>query len=307
MTAANKGVARREHRRARRVPYVFVAPAIILLLVGMGYPVLWQLLTSTREFGLAQQFGTPAPFVWFQNYADLLTDSQFWAVVTRSLAFMVVCAVLTLAIGLALAVLMATASRFARIVLQVSLLLAWGMPVVASMTVFTWLFDRRRGAVNYLLDKLPGVSLDRYDWLGHPVTFFVVAAVAVIWMSVPFVAFAIYAGLMQIPEEVLEAAALDGAGPAQRVRLIALPMIRPIIALVLLLQVIWDLRVFAQIRLLQGVGTNTGDFDLLGTYVYKLGTGAQDFGSASAASVLILVITISISWFYVRIMIREEA
>ena len=307
MTAKAKRLARREHRRARRVPYVFIAPAIIILLVGMGYPVLWQLLTSTREFGLAQQFGKPAPFVWFQNYADLLTDSQFWAVVIRSLAFMVLCAVLTLAIGLALAVLMSTAHRFARIVLQVSLLLAWGMPVVASMTVFTWLFDRRRGAVNYLFDKLPGVSLDRYDWLGHPITFFMVAAVAVIWMSVPFVAFAIYAGLMQIPEEVLEAAALDGAGPAQRIGLIALPMIRPVIALVLLLQVIWDLRVFAQIRLLQGVGTNTGDFDLLGTYVYKLGTGSQDFGSASAASVIILIITISISWFYVRIMIREEA
>lgn len=307
MTAKAKRLARREHRRARRVPYVFIAPAIIILLVGMGYPVLWQLLTSAREFGLAQQFGKPAPFVWFQNYADLLTDAQFWAVVIRSLAFMVFCAVLTLAIGLALAVLMSTAHRFARIVLQVSLLLAWGMPVVASMTVFTWLFDRRRGAVNYLFDKLPVVSLDRYDWLGHPITFFMVAAVAVIWMSVPFVAFAIYAGLMQIPEEVLEAAALDGAGPAQRIRLIALPMIRPVIALVLLLQVIWDLRVFAQIRLLQGVGTNTGDFDLLGTYVYKLGTGSQDFGSASAASVIILIITISISWFYVRIMIREEA
>src|SRR5690606_18857037 len=129
----------------------------------------------------------------------------------------------------------------------------------------------------------------------------------VIWMSVPFVAFSIYAGLTQIPQEVMEASALDGASGSQRLRLIILPMIKPVIAIVMLLQVIWDLRVFAQIRLLQDAGSSATNYDLLGTYIFKLGTGAQDFAGASAASVLVLIITIAISWWYVRKLLREDA
>src|SRR5207253_264021 len=82
-----------------------------------------------------------------------------------------------------------------RIVLQVSLLLAWAMPVVAAMTVWIWLFDRRRGVVNYLLDLIPGVHMNNFNWIGgSPTVFFMVASIIVIWMSVPFVAFSSYAG-----------------------------------------------------------------------------------------------------------------
>ena len=103
-----------------------------------------------------------------------------------------------------------------RLILQISLLLAWAMPVVAAMTVWIWLFDRRRGVVNYLLDMIPGVDMNRFAWLvDTPSTFFIVASIIVIWMSVPFVAFSVYAGLTQVSEEVLEAAQLDGANGCQ--------------------------------------------------------------------------------------------
>ena len=80
-----------------------------------------------------------------------------------------------------------------------------------------------------------------------------------------------------------------------------------LISIVLLLQLIWDLRVFTQIKLLQDAGSKSGDFDLLGTYIYKLGTSAQDFGMASAVSILVLGITIALSWFYIRSLLREDA
>ena len=134
------------------------------------------------------------------------------------------------------------------------------MPVAAATTVFIWLFDRRRGVVNYLLDAIPGVDMNRYDWLGNPLTLFFVASVLIIWMSVPFVSFAIYAGLTQISEEVMEAAQIDGAGAWQRFRRIILPMVRPVLSIVLLLQLIWDLRVFAQITLLKDAGIDPETF-----------------------------------------------
>ncbi len=293
-------------RRGVRVPYVLVIPAVVALLLGMGYPLVWQVVTSMQEFGLQQQFGKPAPFVGLDNFIELATDPQLWAVVARSLAFCIVTAALTLAVGTLLALLMSAVGKVPKLILQLALLLAWAMPVVAAMTVWIWLFDRRRGAINYLLDMIPGVEMNRFDWLSTPLTFFIVACIVVVWMSVPFVAFSVYAGLTQVSDEVLEAAQLDGATGWQRFRDVILPMIQPVIAIVLLLQLIWDLRVFTQFKMLQEAGSRASDFDVLGTYVYKLGTSAQDFGMASAVSILILAITIALSWFYVRRLIRED-
>jgi len=298
--------ARKAKRRARLTPYWLIAAAIGVIVVGTGYPTVWQLVTSTQKYGLAQQFGTAAEFIGFQNYVDLLTDAEFWQVVARSLVFCFVVAAVTLALGLAFALLMNAVGKAARLTLQISMLLAWAMPIVASMTVWTWLFDTRRGVVNYLLDKIPGVDMYRFDWFASSWTFFLMAGIIVTWMSVPFVAFSIFAGLTQVSEEVLEASALDGASDGQRLRLIILPMIKPVIAIVMLLQVIWDLRVFAQIKILQDAGANGSQYDLLGTYIYKVGTGAQDFGSAAAASVIVLALTIAISWWYVRKLMKED-
>jgi len=180
------------------------------------------------------------------------------------------------------------------------------MPVVAAMTVWIWLFDRRRGAINYLLDMIPGVDMNRFDWLATPATFFLVAGIIVIWGAVPFVALSVYAALLQVSDEVMEAAQLDGANGWQRFWGIIGPMIQPVIAIVLLLNLIWDLRVFTQITLLKDAGSKSGDFDLLGTYIYKLGTSAQDFGMASAVSILVLAITVALSWFYIRRLLKEE-
>lgn len=293
-------------RRGIRAPYVLIVPAVVILLAGMGYPLIWQFVTSMQEYGLAQQFGKPAPFVGFDNFITLATDPVLWTVVARSLAFCVLTAAVTLGVGTLLALLMTVVTKTARLILQIALLLAWSMPVVAAMTVWIWLFDRRRGVVNYLLDMIPGVEMHRFDWLSTPLTFFAVASIIVIWMSVPFVAFSIYAGLTQVSDEVLEAAQLDGATGFQRFRHIIAPLIRPVIAIVLLLQLIWDLRVFTQITMLQDAGSKSGDYDLLGTYIYKLGTSSQDFGMASAVSILVLAITIALSWFYIRSLLKED-
>ena len=155
-------------RRPVRTPYLLLIPAIAILLLGMGYPVIWQFVTSTQEYGLAQQFGKPAPFVGLGNYFELATDSGLWAVVGRSLIFCIVTAFLTLVTGTLLALLMTAITKTARLILQIALLLAWSMPVVAAMTVWIWLFDRRRGAINYVLDMIPGVEMNRFDWLSQP-------------------------------------------------------------------------------------------------------------------------------------------
>ncbi|WP_426625061.1 carbohydrate ABC transporter permease [Leifsonia sp. McL0607] len=292
-------------RKGRLTPYALLLPAILILLLALGYPIVWQLVTSMQHFGLAQQFGQPAPFVWFENYVTLFSDSYMWVVVARSIVFCLVTAGVTVVIGVGLALLMSGISRFPRIFLQITLLLAWAMPVVAAMTVWNWLFDWRRGVINNVLTSW-GLDFQNHNWLQNPISFFFVAGVIVTWMSVPFVAFSVYAGLTQVSSEVLEAAQMDGAKGFQRLRYIILPMIRPVLGIVLLLQIIWDLRVFTQIKLLQDKGSIASETNLLGTYIYQLGVGSSDFAMASAVSVFVLVLTIALSWFYVRHLLKED-
>jgi N,N'-diacetylchitobiose transport system permease protein len=294
-------------KRSSRLPLLLIIPTLVLLAAALGYPIGWQVLTSFREYGLMQQFGAPAPFVGLDNYVSLVTDPYLWTVVVRSVVFCIVTAVVTVAIGGAMAVLMNSLEAWVRVTLQVALLVAWAMPVVAAMTVWIWIVDWRRGLLNWTLVQLGLEGAQGHNWLAEPWSFFTVAGVIVVWMSVPFVALSIYAGLTQVSPEVLEAAELDGANGIQRLRFIILPLIAPVLSIVMLLQLIWDLRVFTQIKLLQDAGGVANETNLLGTYVYQLGTGKGDFGTASAVSILILGLTIALSWYYVRSLMKEES
>jgi N,N'-diacetylchitobiose transport system permease protein len=208
-------------------------------------------------------------------------------------------------LGIGVALLMRLMSTPVRLLVQSGLLLAWAMPIVATLTVWQWLFDTQYGVVNWLLTRLGG-SFEGHSWLLEPASFFLVATVIVVWMSVPFVAFTVYAALTQVPGELLEAAEIDGAGTWARMRAVVLPSVRPVLLVVGLLQVIWDLRVFTQIYVLQKAGGTTRDTNLLGTYIYRLGIGGGDFGTASAVAIVMLVLTVLLTAPYVAVMLRQE-
>lgn len=295
---------RRRPLRVRLVAYLLLLPASAAVLVGLGYPLVRQLVLSFQEYGLAQQFGRPAEWVGLANYQALLSDPYVWGVIGRSVAFCLLNAALTMVIGMALAVLMAKVGRAARMTLQVGMLLAWGTPVLATMTVWQWLFDSQYGVVNWLLAEPLGLDGWRYhSWLIEPLSFYAVATVIVVWMSVPFVVFTVYAGLLQVPTETMEAAQLDGANGWDRFRLITIPMVKPVLFVVALLQVIWDLRVFTQVYVLQRAGAPTRDTHLLGTYIYSL---SKEFSMAGAMATIMLVLTLALTSFYIRRMLREE-
>lgn len=293
--------------RPRRtpLPYGLLVPALVALLVALGYPLAREVVLAFQDFGLAQQFGKPPEWVGVANFRELLSDPYLWTVALRSLLFCLVNAVVTMALGVGLALFMQHMAKPVRILLQSGLLLAWAMPVVATLTVWQWLFDTQYGVVNWLLTKA-GIDYAGHSWLLDPLSFFFVATVVVVWMSVPFVAFTVYAALTQVSEDLLEAAEIDGAGPAQRLRAVVLPSIRPVLLVVGLLQVIWDLRVFTQIFVLQQAGGTTRDTNLLGTYIYRLGIGGGDFGMASAVALFMLVLTVLLTAPYIWAMLRQE-
>ena len=297
----------RRNAAARRTPLPagLVLPAAALIALALGYPLVRQVVLSLQEFGLAQQFGRPPEWVGLGNYRELVGDSYLWTVVLRTVAFCFVNATLTMGVGVGIALLMTRMSRWVRLAVQGGLLLTWATPVVAAMIVWQFLFDTQYGVVNSVLTTL-GSDHEGHSWLIEPMSFFAVATMIVVWMSVPFVVFTVYAALTQVPDDVVEAAEIDGAGAWQRLVHVVLPTIRPVLLVVLLLQVIWDLRVFTQIYTLQKAGGITRDTNLLGTYIYSLGIKGGDFGTAAAAAMFMLVLTAVLTAPYLRIMFRQE-
>ncbi|QIG38438.1 sugar ABC transporter permease [Microbacterium sp. 4R-513] len=287
-------------------PYALLIPALIALVAITGWPLLQLLIMSFQKYGRAQVFGAPPEFVWFDNYISILTDPEFWGVLGRSVGFAFVCVVATMVLGVLVALLLNRLGAFLRTLVSVGLLLAWAMPPLSATIVWGWIFDTQYGVLNHVLTNWFGLDFEGHSWLIEPLSFFFVAAVIIVWGAVPFVAFTVYAGLTQVPDEVLEAAQLDGAGAAKRFFLVVVPYIKSILVIVLILQIIWDLRVFTQIYALQSIGGLAEQTNTLGVYIYRVSLGSGDFGVGGAVSVLIVLMLSIASIFYVRQSAKEE-
>jgi N,N'-diacetylchitobiose transport system permease protein len=209
-------------------------------------------------------------------------------------------------LGVLIAIMLTKLGAVMRTAVSISLLLAWAMPALTATIVWGWIFDTEYGLVNWVLTQMTGQNWIGHSWLSDPLSFYAVAAIIITWGAVPFVVFSTYAGLTQVPHEVMEAAALDGAGGFARFRLIVLPYIRSILLVLLVLQVIWDLRVFAQIYALQSIGGVRADTNTIGVYIYSVSMASGDLGSGGAISVILVIILLVISAYWIRTMLKQE-
>jgi N,N'-diacetylchitobiose transport system permease protein len=187
-----------------------------------------------------------------------------------------------------------------RLLVSTSLILAWAMPALTATVVWQWIFDSEYGLANWLFDR-QGES-----WLADPLSFFGVATIIVVWMGIPFVAFTVYAGLSQVPLDLLEAASLDGAGAFVRFRYIVVPMLKPILMILTALSTLWDFRVFTQIYVLQQAGGIARDTNLLGVYTYSISIGQSDYGVGAASALLMMGLMCILTLGYLRSMFKQD-
>lgn len=305
-TASAPPTGRQRRRRFNGTPLALLLPSLIMLAVFIGWPLVQLVIMSFQKYGREQIFGAPADFIGIDNYLRVLGDSEFWIVLARSIGLCVVSVAATMVLGVAIALLMKSLGTVMRTVVSVGLLLAWAMPALTATIVWGWIFDTEYGLVNYFLTLVTGESWRGHSWLSDPLSFFAVAAIIITWGAIPFVAFSTYAGLTQVPDEVMEAASLDGAGGWQRFRLIVVPYVRSILIVLLILQIIWDLRVFAQIYALQTIGGVRADTNTIGVYIYSVSMATGDLGSGGAIAVILVLILLAISAYYIRTMLKTE-
>jgi N,N'-diacetylchitobiose transport system permease protein len=292
--------AARKRRRSKLLPYLLLLPAVAALAIMLGYPLVRLVVLSLQKFGLRQQFGTPPEWVGFANFSRIFSDSYFWTVLRRTIVFCAVNVALTVVLGVLVALLLNRLGKRMRLLVTTALILAWAVPALTATVVWQWMFDTQYGLVNWLIGQ------PNHSWLSAPLSFYFVATIIVTWMGVPFIAFTMFAGLTQIPSEVMEAAAIDGAGPWQRFRDVIFPMMKPILLIVTALSVLWDFRVFTQIYVLQSAGGINRDTNVLGVYAYRISIGANQFDKGAAVAVVMVVITVLMTMFYLRSMTRLE-
>jgi N,N'-diacetylchitobiose transport system permease protein len=299
---------RARHRRSSAVragglPYLLVLPVVLVLVVVAGWPLLKIILLSLQKqesgkYALFHSGGT-TPYTGFANYLNALTDATFWTVVLRTVLFTAVNVALSLVIGMAIAQLLNRVSRWARVLLTVTLLFVWAVPSTVSTQIFYWLFSNQYGAVNYLLDKLPGVHMQGHDWFADPHQGLAVITLVVVWGAVPLLAISLHAGMTQIPREVTEAARVDGASAWQVFRNVTLPYLRPLIAILATLSIIWDFGVFNQIWFMRNGHPEPG-YQTLGIYMYSNGVGSSHYNLGATIGVLMMVGLLAVIVVYIR-------
>lgn len=293
--------------RRARLPYLLILPAVLVLVAVAGWPLvkIVQLSLQKQESGKRALFhsGGNTPFVGLENFQRVLTDSTFWTVALRTLIFTAVNVGLSILLGVAIALLLQRVSRWARVVLTAVLLFVWAVPTTVSTQVFYWLFSNQYGAVNYLLNQLPGVHMQGHDWFADPHEGLAVVTLVVVWGALPLLAISLYAGITQIPRDVLEAAHVDGAGPWQTFRNVTLPYLTPLLVILTTLSIIWDFGVFNQIWFMRNGHPEPG-YQTLGIYMYANGIGSSRYNLGATIGVLMMLGLLGVMVFYIRQLFR---
>ncbi|MFF7331634.1 ABC transporter permease subunit [Streptomyces sp. NPDC008150] len=286
-------------------PYLLVAPAVLGMLYLLVYPLARAVLISFQDYGLRQLILGDAHFTGFDNYTTLLSDPRFWAVVRRTFLFMAVNVVLIMGLSTLVALMVERLGRIWRTVVLSALVLTWAMPVVAATTVFQWLFHSEFGIVNHVLTGLGFSSFEGYPWLAHGPAAFAILVTLVVWQSVPFAAITLYSALTTVPAELYEAARLDGASGPRIFRSVTLPIVRPILMLVLSLEVIWTFKAFVQIWVMTRGGPGDAT-TILPVYAVQTALAGQHYDLGAAASMLTVLMMSGVLVAYFRQMFRQE-
>lgn len=310
--AAETIPSRRRHHLSRRrralelsVPYMLILPTLLAIGALLGYPIYKLITMSLQDYDrieVVARYLKPS-WVGFQHFSFVLHDRLFWQVLERSAIFTVANVGLTIIGGTLIALLLLRVSTWVRLVLTSGLVLVWAMPAVVAVEVWLWMTQPDNAILTNIFSKLHLVSYG-HDWQATPFQALSVVTAVIVWGAIPFIVVTVYAGLSQVPAELVEASRVDGARSWQTWRDVTFPILRPVLLIVTSLSIIWDFGVFTQAYLViqqeQLIPANY----IMGTYLFEVGTSNHRIATGSAICLLMFVIVAIMSIFYVRKMVQ---
>lgn len=282
------------------LPYIFLAPAGLYLLVFQGIPLLQELFLSfTSTSLLAPRNHT---FVGLANYMSLFGSKHFMNTLWVTFVYTVSCVVLAIGLGFVTALLLDGPFK-GRAIARTMVTIPWAAPPVAVALIATWIFNAQYGVFNYAQRAL---GIPAYEgWLDSPQYALPAILIITVWQIFPFSSVVLLAALQGVPKELREAAQIDGANPWQILLAVVWPALRPTVILLALFVTIWSLRRFDLIWLLTQGGpigsTNTLVIDL-----YQRAFVSRDLGAAAAVGMVGLAVALLITLLYIRASYRAD-
>jgi ABC-type sugar transport system permease subunit len=285
------------HRGDWKIAIVLIAPAALGFLIFAVYPTLRGIYLSFTDFHL---LSSPA-WIGFQNFIDLAHDDTFWQSLGITVYFVVVAVVLTLVVSIATAAVLHRSTKSTLV--RGLIILPFLISSVVAATVFSWMLDAQLGIVNQVVQAFGGHGirfLTSREWAIPSL-----AAIQV-WKNMGYTSIILFAGLQIIPESVYEAGRIDGASERKMFFRLTLPLLRPILALVTVLNVIGAFQVFDIVSVATRGGPANAS-NVLQMYIYQKAFGEFNFGYASAMSLALFVILIIITFIQMRLLRANES
>ena len=284
------------------LPWVFLGPTILVIGLLVIWPVLYSLYLSLNEVLIR---GGEMTYRWkgFGNYADLFVNPRFVKALGQTAIFSAGHVVLVLIFSLGLATFLHETGRFEKVI-QLFVLIPWGLSFVVNAVAWQWIYHGSFGVLNAILKGL-GVIEEYRSWLSDPNWALVLLALAGVWKALSFPTLMILAALKGVPEDLMDAAKVDGGGIWVRFRHVTVPSVKPVLTVVMVLQTMWALKTFDIVWTL----TKGGPIDkslLLSVFAYQQTFVYNDYGSGSAAAYVIFGLTLVLTMVYIRMMKLEE-
>ena len=270
-----------------------VSPSLIVIGLVAAYPIGYAIWLSLNQYSV--RVPGLSRFVGLDNYTAALKSSDFWSAVKVTFLFTAISIVLELILGLAMAMAMHESFK-GRSVLRATVLVPWAVLTVGTAILWRSIFEPDLGFANSLLSSL-GLPGGHTVWLGERGYAFAVMVFADVWKTAPFMALLLLAGLQVIPEDVYDAARVDGATAWQRLTKITLPLLKPAILVALIFRTLDALRIFDLPYVLTNGANGTTTLSL---YAYNQLTQNRLIGPGSALSVLTFIIVMAVSLAYIR-------
>ncbi|WP_246957100.1 sugar ABC transporter permease [Brachybacterium sp. Marseille-Q7125] len=290
-TSTRSAPPRRRRKDDTKLALLFIAPASVGLLVFLVWPLLTGLYFSFTEYTTL----TPPRWVGLENYQRLLSDPVFWNSLKVTVWYVILNIGIQTIVALIIAVLMQRLTQST--ILRSLVLTPYLVSNVVAAIVFLWILDTQLGIVNIFLQSL---GLDPIAFWASETWVIPTIALVNVWRHMGYTALLLFAGLQSIPAGLYEAARTDGAGEVTMFRRITLPLLRPILALVLIMTIIGSFQVFDTVS----VTTKGGPADaskVLQMYIYENAFARYEFGYASALSVALLLILMVITFAQYRL------
>jgi multiple sugar transport system permease protein len=267
------------------------------MLLLVGYPIVSNFILSFQDVTVTTLNAVGKPLVGLRNYQTLLADGVLQRSLGNTFVFTVCCLVFQFAIGFGLALLFNVGFPLAKPIRGL-LMMPWMIPMTVTALMFKFMFSSNVGIINQFLQAC-GIIKNPVEWLLQPQSAMFSLIVANIWIGIPFNMILLSTGLTTIPNDVKEAAAIDGANTWQSFRFIIVPMLKPVIESVLILGFIYTFKVFDLVFVMTNGGP-VNSTHLLSTYSYKLSFVLFKYSKGSATANILFLILLAVSVFYLK-------